>query len=48
MYSMTKAKTYGFFGFVDSFVSILSVVDEFMSLKIIPDPRKIVKKGSLA
>ena len=47
-YSMTKAKTYGFFGFVDSFASILSVADEFISLNIIPDPMKVEQKQSAA
>jgi len=36
--STTKAKKHGFFGFVDSHESNLSVIDEFVAMKIIPDP----------
>ena len=41
VFSSTKAKKYGFFGFVDSSESILSVADEFVGLKIIPSPKDI-------
>lgn len=40
-YSATKAKKFGFFGFVDSYESIFSVVEEFVALKIVPDPNSI-------
>lgn len=38
---MSKAKRYGWFGFVDSYESILSVAKEFVELNIIPDPARI-------
>ena len=43
--SMSKAKRYGWFGFVDSYESILSVSDEFAQMKIIPDPKAIEPRG---
>ncbi|KAF2478710.1 NAD dependent epimerase/dehydratase family protein-like protein [Neohortaea acidophila] len=39
--SATKAKKFGFFGFVDSYESIFSVIEEFVALKIVPDPNSI-------
>lgn len=39
--SSTKAKKHGFFGFVDSYESLLSTADEFVRSKIIPDPSMI-------
>ena len=39
--SATKAKTFGWFGFVDSYEGILSVAREFANMKIIPDPAQI-------
>ncbi|KAK5118686.1 hypothetical protein LTR85_007892 [Meristemomyces frigidus] len=39
--STAKAKKYGWFGFVDSSESILSVADEFVAMKIIPPPSSI-------
>lgn len=39
--STAKAKRHGWFGSVDSIESILSVVDEFAALKIIPAPSSI-------
>ena len=44
--SMTKAKKHGWFGSVDSYESMLGVVNEFIALKIIPDPDSIVAKAS--
>ena len=41
MFSATKGKKHGFFGFVDSFESVLSVIDEFVAMKIIPTPDAI-------
>lgn len=38
---MSKAKRYGWFGFVDSYEAVLSVAKEFVELKIIPDPNEI-------
>ena len=43
--SMSKSKQYGWFGFVDSYESILSVADEFVKMKIIPDPKAIGATG---
>ena len=45
-HSTTKVKKFGFFGFVDSYESILSVADEFVGLKIIPHPNSITPKSS--
>jgi len=45
-FSANKAKKFGFFGHVDSEESILSVADEFVALKILPDPKLIVPKNS--
>jgi len=42
---MSKAKKHGWFGFVDSCEGVLSVVDEFVQLKIIPDPETIRPKA---
>lgn len=39
-----KAKQYGWFGFVDTYESMFSVIDEFVGLKIIPDPSSISPK----
>ena len=39
--SMSKGKKYGWFGFVDSYESILSVAQEFVEMKIIPEPKAI-------
>jgi hypothetical protein len=36
-----KAKKYGWFGHVDSFESMFAVLEEFVALNIIPDPRAI-------
>ncbi len=44
--SMTKAKKHGWFGSVDSYESMLGVVNEFVALRIIPDPDSIVAKAS--
>lgn len=41
---MSKAKRHGWFGFVDSYESILSVADEFVQMRIIPDPKTIDPK----
>lgn len=41
---MSKAKRYGWFGFVDSYESILSVADEFVQMRIIPNPQTIEAK----
>ncbi|KAK4927306.1 hypothetical protein LTR49_005972 [Elasticomyces elasticus] len=46
LYSMAKAKKHGWFGFVDSNESMLSVVDEFIAGKIIPDPKSISSKAA--
>ena len=43
---MMKAKKYGWFGFVDSYESMLNVVDDFVKLKIIPDPKSIGAKAA--
>ena len=43
---MVKAKKYGWFGFVDSFESMLGAVDQFVALKIIPDPESIQVKAA--
>ncbi|TKA78924.1 hypothetical protein B0A55_03926 [Friedmanniomyces simplex] len=45
LYSMMKAKKHGWFGFIDSYESMLSVVDEFVALKIVPDPGSIQAKA---
>lgn len=42
---MSKAKRYGWFGFVDSYESILSVAREFVEMGIVPDPKAIVPKS---
>lgn len=42
---MSKAKRYGWFGFVDSYESVLSVANEFAQMKIIPDPKAIEPKN---
>ncbi|KAK4544509.1 hypothetical protein LTR36_004081 [Oleoguttula mirabilis] len=39
--STAKAKKHGWFGFVDSSESILSVADEFVAMKTIPSPASI-------
>ena len=44
--SANKAKKFGFFGHVDSEEAILSVADEFVALKILPDPKLIVPRTS--
>ncbi|KAK3111263.1 hypothetical protein LTR53_013653 [Teratosphaeriaceae sp. CCFEE 6253] len=41
LYSMMKSKKYGWFGSLDSYASMLHVVDDFVALKIIPDPARI-------
>ncbi|KAK5700703.1 hypothetical protein LTR97_005220 [Elasticomyces elasticus] len=46
LYSMAKAKKHGWFGFVDSNESMLSVVDEFVDGRIIPDPESIQSKAA--
>ena len=43
--SAAKAKKYGFFGFVDSYEGIFSVVEEFIQMKIIPDPKVVSLKS---
>lgn len=42
---MSKPKRYGWFGFVDSYESVLSVANEFTQMKIIPDPKAIEPKN---
>lgn len=42
--SAAKAKKYGFVGFVDSYEGIFSVINEFVQMKIIPDPKAISPK----
>lgn len=44
-FSAAKAKKYGFFGFVDSYEGIFSVVEEFIQMKIIPDPKSVLAKA---
>ncbi|KAK3719657.1 hypothetical protein LTR37_004194 [Vermiconidia calcicola] len=44
IFSATKAKKFGFFGFVDSYESILSSVDQFVDMRVIPRPQDIVPK----
>jgi len=42
--SSTKTKKHGWFGFVDSGESLLSTVDEFVALSVIPKPQDIEPK----
>lgn len=44
--SATKAKKFGFFGSVDSQESIFSVIEEFVSMKIVPDPKSISPRST--
>lgn len=39
-----KAKKHGWFGSVDSVESMIAVIDEYVALKIIPDPKSIRTK----
>lgn len=43
--SSSKAKRYGFLGFVDSTESIFSVLEEFVQMKSIPRPHDIIPKS---
>ncbi|KAK5172785.1 uncharacterized protein LTR77_002905 [Saxophila tyrrhenica] len=43
--STTKATKHGWHGFVDSYESILSVANEFIAAKVIPDPKNITAKA---
>lgn len=43
--SMSKAKRYGWFGFVDSYESILSVAREFVQMGIIVDPEAVTSRN---
>ena len=45
LHSTSKAKKHGFFGFVDSYEGIFLVIDEFVQMKIIPDPKAISPKS---
>ena len=42
--SATKAKKHGYFGFVDSYESVVNVVEEFVALRIIPKPEEITPR----
>ena len=42
--SSAKAKKHGFFGFVDSYESIFSVIEEFAAMKIVPHPGEIIPR----
>lgn len=41
---MSKAKRYGWFGTVDSCESILSAAEEFVTMRIIPDPKAMTSQ----